>query len=1016
MKQGRQNKRIVSFLVSFVLLFATLCGLASCGKKLESIEITTEPNKVIYTAGEKFDPTGMVVTANYSKGDSEEVTDYTYDLTGALKETDTKVVVSYEDKTAEVSIKVINLVTGIAIKTHATKTTYQSGEVFDPAGMVLTVTYADDTTKDIAFADLGVTYSKEPLQVGQTEVEIKYEGETVKETITVTRGNYIETAIDNDFASTKANVKTFVSGSIGTVLGDGVFQNNGTTGPKTGVKGFDHPNRWITYTFNLSADGKVDFVWNIAGSHWVDTAENNPGTPDLGTAVAITIDDTIVIDGRGISLPGGTVAENNVWWNLQKVVAKDVELKAGEHTFKAVAIDDDVTDGYDGINIAYLSVYSEVAYANDRAVVVRSASLVEKDSKPYIVVSGACNGYEENDFSLELVKLSDSSSINVTSVATLADGGIFTLEADLSDLEIGGGDMIAKIKAGSKTYDLEFDGKADGSVNHFVIGSKSYDSRFESSKTGNKPVMIFTVESAFSASIDAEFVSTKQNSLVLNYNSAGTSTNGKLSGDDPAPEGAIGNVDTKGKYVVYQFKTSEKGLVDLVLRLAGSHWVGGDTPNKGIPDLGKVVSVTIDGISISTDGIELPSGENTADSPRWWNLMNIVLKNVELEAGEHTLRIEVVNEGVGGVNVGDLTIYGEKTLANVLEYKSELIKGSLDETDDKSTKNNKLTFVFGSDGFAHSDGVKEKTPAQTGPEHGTKGLDEAGRWISYTFVLQEAGKVDFVWQIAGSKWESMTVNPGVDDLWCTSVITIDGVRVDVRGIELRAADSSDLTEIWWNMYDLIIKDVELSAGEHTFRVDALGNGGVNVNFLKVYSDNALNAMSSNKAERKDVGSYETTNENEKTYVGIVDGVKVSSSDVKEKTEAQTGPDHGIKGLDSAGRWISYTFTLAEDGNVDFIWEVAGSCWVGSTERNPGVDDLSKYMIILIDDKAVDVSGIALPAGDLNVSLENLWWNLYDVVIGNVELSAGEHTFKAISLGTAGLNIKSMTVTSSSAIA
>lgn len=362
MKMINRKGKLSAIVLSFLMLITAMFTMTACGKTAESIEITNGPDKTIYIAGEKFDPTGMVVTANYKKGEPEKITDYTYDLTDALKEGDTKVVISYQDKTAEVSIKVFNLVTGVAIKNHATKTAYKSGEIFDPAGMIFTVTYIDGTVKDVAFSDLEATYSKEPLQVGQTEIEINCEGETAKETITVTRGSYIETSIDDTFVSAKTNVKEFVVGSDGLVLGDEVFQNNGRTGPKTGIKGFDHPNRWITYTFTLAEDGKIDLVWNIAGSHWVDVDTNNPGIPNLGTAVLITIDDNIVIDGRGIALEGGTVEEDNVWWQLHLLVAKDVELSKGTHVFKALTIDDDVTDGYDGINIASLTIYSDVSF------------------------------------------------------------------------------------------------------------------------------------------------------------------------------------------------------------------------------------------------------------------------------------------------------------------------------------------------------------------------------------------------------------------------------------------------------------------------------------------------------------------------------------------------------------------------------------------------------------------------------------------------------------------------------
>lgn len=75
---------------------------------LQSIEVSGEFKKV-YDALESFDKTGMVVTAKYSDGTSKEVEGYTVDKT-VLHGNDTKVVVTYQDKTADVEITVKKVV------------------------------------------------------------------------------------------------------------------------------------------------------------------------------------------------------------------------------------------------------------------------------------------------------------------------------------------------------------------------------------------------------------------------------------------------------------------------------------------------------------------------------------------------------------------------------------------------------------------------------------------------------------------------------------------------------------------------------------------------------------------------------------------------------------------------------------------------------------------------------------------------------------------------------------------
>ena len=76
--------------------------------------------------------------------------------------------------------------TGIAITTPPTKTTYTQGETFDPAGMVVTATYSNGATLKCT----GYSYEPNtPLADGTTKVTIRYtEGgvtKTAEQTITV---------------------------------------------------------------------------------------------------------------------------------------------------------------------------------------------------------------------------------------------------------------------------------------------------------------------------------------------------------------------------------------------------------------------------------------------------------------------------------------------------------------------------------------------------------------------------------------------------------------------------------------------------------------------------------------------------------------------------------------------------------------------------------------------------------------------------------------------------------------
>ncbi len=69
---------------------------------LSSITITTPPTKIIYTEGETFDPTGMVVTATYSDSSTGNVTtSCTFSPSTALTTSDTEITVSYTENAVE---------------------------------------------------------------------------------------------------------------------------------------------------------------------------------------------------------------------------------------------------------------------------------------------------------------------------------------------------------------------------------------------------------------------------------------------------------------------------------------------------------------------------------------------------------------------------------------------------------------------------------------------------------------------------------------------------------------------------------------------------------------------------------------------------------------------------------------------------------------------------------------------------------------------------------------------------
>ena len=121
---------------------------------LDSISVTTMPDKTVYKLEEKFNPAGMVVTARYRNGKTKDVTaDISYALDSSTVG-DKAVTISYTHggvtKTTEITVNVNDIsVTSVEITNPPTKTKYYPTEAFDPAGMVVVAHYSDGTSAEL---------------------------------------------------------------------------------------------------------------------------------------------------------------------------------------------------------------------------------------------------------------------------------------------------------------------------------------------------------------------------------------------------------------------------------------------------------------------------------------------------------------------------------------------------------------------------------------------------------------------------------------------------------------------------------------------------------------------------------------------------------------------------------------------------------------------------------------------------------------------------------------------------
>lgn len=199
------KKRLLAFFVSMVFVVSAIVPLVACKSKAElsAIEITKEPDKVVYLAGESFDPAGMVVTAKYSDETTKELTaeDWTYDnakltLTDGVYEASKNVKISYTDgdvtKTANQKVTVHNNITEATIKTQPNKTAYFVTQKFDPTGMVVSVTLEDGSKKDVTITANNATFAPEVMSSSTKEVVVTIGGKELKVPVEVENKIYAE--------------------------------------------------------------------------------------------------------------------------------------------------------------------------------------------------------------------------------------------------------------------------------------------------------------------------------------------------------------------------------------------------------------------------------------------------------------------------------------------------------------------------------------------------------------------------------------------------------------------------------------------------------------------------------------------------------------------------------------------------------------------------------------------------------------------------------------------------------
>lgn len=160
-----------------------------------ALSVKTAPTKVNYKVGETLNLTGLVLDATIGGNHVDVTSGYTSKIgeTAVTSGTTTlntvgaqTITFTYGGQTATQTIHVGEL-KGIAITTAPTKTSYNEGQTFDPAGMVVTATFSDSEETPTEWTENVTehcTFSPDgALETSDKKVTVSYEWSSVNKTV-----------------------------------------------------------------------------------------------------------------------------------------------------------------------------------------------------------------------------------------------------------------------------------------------------------------------------------------------------------------------------------------------------------------------------------------------------------------------------------------------------------------------------------------------------------------------------------------------------------------------------------------------------------------------------------------------------------------------------------------------------------------------------------------------------------------------------------------------------------------
>lgn len=252
---------------------------------LESLSVSGTPTKTAYKEGEKFDPTGLTITAYFSNDTERDVTSSVTWSPSPLTAGTTSVKGTYTQNsvTKEVTVNGITVAsaTGISYTGSPTKKTYYDGDTFNPNGCSFFLEFSDSSK--VSLPASSITWA--PLKAGQTSATGTYGSLTVSVT-GITVNEVVVTSLS--LSGTPAKVAYVESETFDpTGLTITANYNNG---------GRQNVTTSVVWTPNPLAANTVEVVGTYQGLtvKVAITVSEKPKKPSGGCKASITSNSSIV--------------------------------------------------------------------------------------------------------------------------------------------------------------------------------------------------------------------------------------------------------------------------------------------------------------------------------------------------------------------------------------------------------------------------------------------------------------------------------------------------------------------------------------------------------------------------------------------------------------------------------------------------------------------------------------------------------------------------------------------------